>query len=281
MNIREIVGKNMVEIKDILEKIKNELLKKQKEVLKIIDLEKKEWDYTIEFDKFLSIIEEYREKEIILKNQSHKNCEIIDGIGKISMINQTNPYNILSMILIAIRTNNHLTIYLSDKLLGINSILIEIIKKIIKNLDYVNINRYEDFYKNQSLYDLVIYFGNKFEYLEFSKGLKIHSVFENADEIYVYMDDKSFKDEFLEMDKFAYYHNINIYYYTNDFEQSLKDINDFGIIKKAVIFTKDKQKAMQFFEKVKAEEVYVNHNPCKNYTFQFDERKIIYTKKMF
>ncbi|MBR3133161.1 MAG: hypothetical protein IKG42_03715 [Clostridia bacterium] len=265
---------------NIIDKIKNEFLNNKDKILEIIDLEKKNWDYDIDFDKLLGIFDKYENKESVINNDFKNTKEFVSGIGRVAFINQTNPYSILSMILISIRTDNDVVFFLKDKLLAINTILVEIARKVSDRISHINSNTYEDFYSTQEKYDCVVYFGNKFEYLDFSRRVTIKSIFENSNEIYVFIDDRSFKDEFMAMDKFAYYNDINIRYYSEDFENSIKKINDFGVLKNAAIYTKDRQKAFEFLQKVKAENVYVNTNPCKNYEFDFDESKLVFMKKM-
>ncbi len=265
---------------DIIKKIKNEFLNNKESIESIIILEKKNWDYNIEFDKLVEIFDKYENKELVLNSDFKNTSEIISGIGKLAIVNQSNPYSILSMILITIRTNNEVVFFLPNKLLGINSVLIEIASKISSKIRLINSNSNEDFYREQEKFDCVIYFGNKYEYIEFSKRLKIKSIFENSGEIYVYIDDRSFKNEFLNLDKFAYYNDINVRYYSDNFEKSVKSMNDFGVIKNAVIYTKNKDMAREFLEQVKAEKVYVNSNPCNDFEFDFDEKKITYMKKL-
>lgn len=266
--------------KNVIKKIKEEFINKKEDILKIIELEKNNWDYKIDYDKLIGIFDKYENKDEIINNDFKNTNEIVSGLGRVAIVNLTTPYSILSMILISIRTSNNITFYLKDKLLAINTILIEIASKIKNNISHINSNSYEDFYENQDSYNCVIYFGNKFEYLEFSRRLKIKSIFENSGEIFVFIDDRSFKDEFVSMDKFAYYNDINIRYYADNFDKAIKTINEFGIVKDSVIFTKNRDRAAKFLQEVKAENVYVNSNPCNNYGFDFDESKLVYMKKM-
>lgn len=261
-----------------IRKIKQEFIINKDKIMNIINLEKEKWDYKIDYNKLLNIFEKYEIKNNPL---SYTSDEIKTGIGKVAIINQYNPYSILTMCLVCIRTNNNATFFLSDKLLGINSIIVELSKKHVDNLNYINSNGYELFYQNQSNFDSVIYFGNKFEYIEFSKRLKIKSIFENSNEIFVYIDNRDFKEEFIDIDKFAYYNDINIRYYSDNYENSVNKINDFGIIKRAAIYTKDKNRAFDFLQKIKAEKVYVNTNPCKDIEYDFDENKVMYIKKIY
>lgn len=275
------------EIKKIFQQIKKEFIGNKTVILKTIALEMQEWDYEIQLEKLLEVIDKYEEKEEIFKKEVEsvvcEEYETLHEIGNVAVIHQNNPYVILALALIGIRTHNTLTFYLTDKLLAINAVLIQIIQKALKREDIINyqqVVKEEAFYKEQEQFDCLIYFGNQYEYFTFSKRLCIPSIFENFGEVYVFIDNTSFKDEFLQMDRFAYDYHICVKYYKGNLEEAIQNINRLGIVKTAVIYTNDKEKAYAFLENVKSEEVYINTNPFIQYEFHFDENKLVYKKRM-
>ena len=274
-----------------LQQIKQEMIKQKKVILRAIEIEKEEWGYTFHLEDILSIIDSYTEKEVSdLDNirvdetsNINSHLQVLKEIGNIAVIHLNHPYAILTMAILALRTHNQITFYITDTLLAIHTVLLDIIQKVLQkdsSIHYEKITTDEEFYKKQNVFDYVIYFGNFYEYLQFSKGLKILSMFENFNEVYVYVDDKSFKKEFLAIDRYAYDNQIDVIYYTEQLEQAIQDMNQLGMLKTAVIYTKDKEKAKLFLNCVKSEAIYVNQNPFYHYQFTFDERKLLYKKKL-
>ncbi len=269
----------------VIDKIKNELNKNQKNLNEAFQLDYAEWDYSIEFEKIIDIIDSFSNKEYL---PFFSNQHIIDGIGKIILICNQNPYLILNFILSAIFTNNKVTVQLERKMLATNKAIIETIKKCIKNLkldldtvEYIESNSRDDVIDKQDDYDLLYYFGNKVEYLSFIKRLHIDSKYENFGEVYVYIDSKDFKDEFINIDKYCYLNEMKAKYFKNDIKEAIKQINEKNNINKfSVIFTKNSDNAYEFIKNVKTENVYVNVNPCQDFKYETNLNNLVYNKKI-
>lgn len=265
----------------VLDNIKKEIQENKKYINDAIKLDFKEWEINVDFEKFFDIINVIKNKEYLPKFSKEK---IIDGIGKIILISNQNPYLIFDFILSCIYTNNKVVVLLEEKMLATNKVIIEIIKKVIKKLkldsdtvDYIE--SLDEFFEKQDNYDLLYYFGNKEEYIKFIKRIHIDSIFENFGEMYVYIDSKEFKEEFFSIDKFAYLNDINVKYFNTNFNDSLLQINKHSKMNKiSVIFTQDIEKAFEFIKKIKTENVYININPCKDFNYETDMKKLVYTK---
>ena len=272
----------VIELFNIIQK---EIKLNKRNLENAFNLDFEEWETKIEFEKVLEIFDNIKEKEYLPKFAKD---QIVDGFGKVILICNQNPYLILNFILSCIYTNNKTTVILERKMLATNKAIIEIIRKYIIKLkldldtvEYIEVDNKDKVVEIQDNYDLLYYFGNKQEYINFTKRLHIDSKFENFGEIYVYMDSKDFKSEFINIDKFAYLNEINVEYYSMDFENSINQINNFNNVNKiSVIFTKNIDKAYQFIRKIKSENVYINKDPCQSFKYETNMNNLVYIKNI-
>ena len=269
----------------LFEKIRKELLIGRKTIEKGFELDLKEWEIKIEFDKIISILESMKEKEYLPLFTKEK---IVDGLGKIGLVSNGNPYLIFEFILSCLYTNNKVRVVLTDKMLASNRVLIECIIKVLKKekcdddtVSFIELISKDKVIGIQDEFDVLYYFGNKEEYLNYTKRLHIDSIFENFGEMYVYVDSKDFKEFLLEIDKFAYINEIKVNYYTESLESVKKQVNNRNNINKiSVIFTKNIEKAYEFIKLLKTENVYININPCEYISFSTKLNNLVYSKKI-
>lgn len=273
-------------VKELLEKIKAELAKKEKTLQKAFSLDEKEWEYKVDLGKILETIDTVKNEKYLPKFTKE---EIVDGLGDIILVvKNQNPYLIFEFVLYSIYTNNKVTAILENKLLASNKVLLELIRNVLKENKYdENIVSFKelkstfDIIDIQNDYDLLYYFGNKEEYLSFIKRIHIDSIFENYGEIDVYVDSNDFKDELLKIDKFAYINEIKVNYYNSSLEEAEKIMNNKNNINKiSVIFTKDINNAYKFVKNIKSENVYINVNPITNFLFDINQNNLVYSKKI-
>lgn len=273
-------------VKELLEKIKAELAKKEKTLQKAFSLDEKEWEYKVDLGKILEAIDTVKNEKYLPKFTKE---EIVDGLGDIILVvKNQNPYLIFEFVLYSIYTNNKVTAILENKLLASNKVLLELIRNVLKENKYdENIVSFKelkstfDIIDIQNDYDLLYYFGNKEEYLSFIKRIHIDSIFENYGEIDVYVDSNDFKDELLKIDKFAYINEIKVNYYNSSLEEAEKIMNNKNNINKiSVIFTKDINNAYKFVKNIKSENVYINVNPITNFLFDINQNNLVYSKKI-
>ena len=270
---------------NLFDKIKEEFIKGKKVLEKGFDLDLKEWDIKIEFEKVIQIIDNMKNNEYLPVFSKEK---IVDGVGRIGLVSNGNPYLILNFVLSCIYTNNKVDVILRDKMLASNKVLLECIIKVFKNekLDLNTVTFTEVVSKDKVIgmqdgYDLLYYFGNKEEYINYSKRLHIDSKFENFGEMYVYIDSEEFKSYLLEIDKFAYINEIKVNYYTESLDKASKRINNKNNINKiSVIFTKNIEKAYEFIKTIKSENVYININPCEDIKFETNLNNLVYSKNV-
>lgn len=270
---------------ELIDKIEKNLIKNKKNLQKAFDLDYKEWEIKISFEKFIELIAKIKEKEFLPKFTKQ---EIVSGLGKIVLITNQNPYLIFNFCLNAIYTNNYVDVMLEEKMLATNKVLLEIIKKTLEELKLdSNIINYLESNKNEIVskqddYDLLYYFGNKKEYIDFSKRIHIDSKFENFGEMYIYIEDNIFEDILKEIDKFAYINEIKVNYFEKELEKNIEEINKNNNINKiSVIFTKNIDNAYKFIKYVKSENVFINLNPVDFFKYDVDINKLIFKKKIY
>ena len=268
---------------EIFDIIKNELKSNKKTLEKAFKLDYKEWEYDVDFDKIISEIDLFKEKEYL---PIFSKKEVIDGFGKICLVCNQNPYLIFNFILSAIYTNNKVEIVLENKMLASNIALIESIKKAISKfkvdndtISYVELINKDDIISKQDNYDLIYYFGNKEEYLSFIKRIHIDTKFENLGEINLYSDCKEYKKEIIEIDKWAYLNEFKVNFYNGDLSLAIKEINRLNSINETtIIFSKDIDKITKFIKEIKAEKIYVNRNSVNDYKFETNLNNLVYRK---
>ena len=269
---------------ELLNQIQKDLISKKQIIQKAIDIDYKKWEIKIDIDQLIKIIENIKKQKYLPKFSKE---EIIDGLGKIALVNVSNPYMIFSFILSCICTNNKLCIILEEKMLASNKSITELIRKSFENLKYdSNIVEYkeviskEEIIQEQNNYDLIYYLGNKEEYLNFSKRIHVDSKFENFGEIYVYVDSDDFKEELLKIDKYAIKNELNVVYYKSNLEESLNSINKCNNINKvSIIFTKNIENAYEFIKKIKSEKIYINQNP-EEIIYNLNQNNLIFKKNI-
>ena len=277
------IKKNKIQI---IEEIKQNLIKDKNKLNEAFLIDKKQWEIEIKFEKIIEQIELVKRKEFLLKLTKE---EIIDGIGKIALVEVNNPYKILNFVVSCIYTNNKVEVFLEKRHITTNKAILEIIKETIQKLklppDTVEFKEKQHLSKiveEQEKFDLIYYVGNKENYLNFIKRLHVETIYENFGEIDVYIDSKDFKEEFMEMDKFAYYNGFEINYYTQSLEETAKSMNyNNNINKISAIFTKEIDNAYEFIKNIKSENIYINVNPCDYINYDTKLDNLVYSKKIF
>lgn len=268
---------------DIFENIKKELVSDKKIIEEAFKLDYSEWEYEVNFDKIISQVDLIKEKDYLPVFSKE---EIVDGIGRICLICNQNPYLIFNAILSCIYTNNKIEVILENKMLASNKVLIESLQKSLKKakvdedtLTYIELTNKDDVISYQDKYDLIYYLGNKSSYIDFIKRIHIDTKFQNFGEVDLYTDSKEFKEVIVEIDKWAYLNEIKINIYNSDIDETIKEINKLnntnGI---SIIFSKDIDKISKFIKNVKSERVYVNTDFIKDYKFETNLNNLVYKK---
>lgn len=239
-----------------------------------IKLDFKEWDYEFEFQYILDCIEENENNKL----ENLKEKQNIYYPKNIAVVGKIDPKVLMNLIIKCLTLDINITFYLKDKLLATNKAILDSLKN--NKYKYVYVKNIDEFYKKQDEYDICLYLGNKKEYLNFTKRLNILSVYQNYGEIYIFLENKEFKSEMLNLEKYAYNNDIEIKYYISDFEKAITEINNIGPVNIFGIYSKDSENAYKIANEIYSENVYINIDLTKKYKFDFDLKKLIIKKKI-
>ena len=234
-------------------------------------------------EKLLEIAKTYKRDYPILP--SFSSSIIKDGFGNLCVIYDGNPYVTLKLLISSLRTHNNI-VFFTKNYFQTNTLLIEIFNMISKDCKYANQfasiqNRFSnnEIVKNQNLFDLVIYIGDKRAYQSIQKHLRIPSIFNGYKVVDIYIEDKSFKEILLQIDKHAYYNAIQVNYFNQtNIEDTIAYINKYNLNDCFVVFTKNSEIAYTFINSLKCKNVFINKNPFVDYEFNINENQLVYTK---
>lgn len=210
---------------------------------------------------------------------------IKDGFGNLCVMYDGNPYITLKLLISALRTHNNIVFFTKNHL-ELNNLLVEIFNMIANDCKYVTKfasiqNKFSnnEIVKKQNLFDLVIYIGDKRAYQSVQKQLRIPSIFNGYKVIDVYIEDKSFKEVLLQIDKHAYANAIQVNYFDKtNLEDTINYINKYNLNDCFVVFTKNSDIAYTFINSLKCKNVFINKNPFVDYEFDINENQLVYTK---
>lgn len=210
---------------------------------------------------------------------------IRDGFGNLCVMYDGNPYVTLKLLISALRTHNNI-VFFTKNYLEINTLLIEIFNMISKDCKYTtsfaSLQSHfsnNEVVKKQNLFDLVIYIGDKRAYQSVQKQLRIPSIFNGYKVVDVYIEDKSFKEVLLHIDKHAYANSIQVNYFDNtNLVDTINYINKYNLNDCFVVFTKNTETAYTFINSLKCKNIFINRNPFVDYEFDINENQLVYTK---
>lgn len=245
------------------------------------DLKENKIETSIE--KLTTIAKTYKRDFPILP--SFTSTTIKDGFGNLCVMYDGNPYITLKLLISSLRTHNNI-VFFTKNYFETNTLLVEVFNMLSKEAKYANQfasvqNRFSnnEIVKKQNLFDLVIYVGDKRAYQAVQKRLHIPSIFNGYKVIDVYIEDKSFKEVLLQIDKHAYSNAIQINYFDNtNLEDTINYINKYNLNDCFVVFTKNSEIAYNFINSLKCKNVFINKNPFVDYEFDINENQLVYTK---
>lgn len=236
-----------------------------------------------DFEQLKSIANTYKRDFPLLP--SFTSTEIKDGFGNLCVMYDGNPTITLKLLISSLRTHNNV-VFFTKNYFEINTLLIEIFNMISNDCKYTpkfaslqtNFSNNE-IIKKQNLFDLVIYIGDKRAYQSVQNKLRIPSIFNGYKIVDVYIEDKSFKEVLLNLDKHAYANSIQVNYFDKtDINDTINYINKYNLNDCFVVFTKNSEIAYTFINSLKCKNVFINKNPFVDYEFDINENQLVYTK---
>lgn len=246
-------------INSFLDKLK-EIIRKNKELIN--EANKIDLSYNkkqIKLKEFESIIESYKNTEILSEKESKRKIVIYKG----------DPYLTLHICLQAFIQNTKIVIMNQQFMNGVNSVIFEIFDKLLDEFRVSNlIDSFNEFsvnhyYEIKKYYDETIVIGDSCVYQLLSKTEK-NVRFYPYNNIAVYCEDDKLKQ--LEEAIFIYA-NENQYEIevvgADALEEAIEIINKDEFKSIAVLITQSNENRERFFYEIKNKEIFVNENPFK------------------
>lgn len=244
-------------LNDFLDKLKKLLVENSN---LIMDANKKDVKYNkkqIKIKEFVEIIEKYRKKDCVLKDDERK-----------IVIYRGDPYLTLHICLQAVTQRTKVLLFQQNFMLGVNEVLLTIFNEVLKEFKISNlINRIENFSvqnfeKIKNFYDETIIIGDTTTYqmLNSDNDIKFYpynniALYCNSDEleklqeaIYIYANENEYEIEII---------------YADDINEAIELINGDDQKSIAVLLTKSDNDKEKFFYEIKNKEIFVNENPFK------------------
>ena len=240
----------------MLSKIQKEILENNDKINELSKIDLKYSKIKPEMEKIIEIIESYKGK----KFETNQKDLIIFCNG--------NPYIVLNLSMIAICSNISININIDDILIGINSIIIEIINKI---LEKNNINIKINILKNSEIRNInnenLIFIDRINDYNILKDNYK-NIKFIPYQGIDVFCDSEEYEDLFDKIYNYAISMNIDIDVFDED--EGIDSIVKFGKGKKVLLLTKKKV----ILNENKNKKIYINRNPFQDEEQIFEEGMI-------
>lgn len=236
----------------------------------------------IELNKIKDIVKKYTNYKEILTAEDIKSQKV-DGIGNIAVVYSGTPDIMVDMAIKAIITNNNI-VFFPNLVWATTECMTTIFNESMKSIKYkvcIANEEIEELYKNQELFDVAVFIGDKYEYYKFKQKFKKDIIYNSYGSIQIYSDNDYFENILKQIDEYVYNNNLVSFYYENEnIEEAIKKINEIAITDTVAIFTKNSKKAIELIKNVKANKIFVNKYPFENYEFEFDEKKLLIKKQI-
>ncbi len=249
--------------KKILDEIQTELNSNKNELMKLNNIDKEFYDFDIKVEKLNEIIEESND---ISKNTKSNNI-VVSYFG--------DPYITLRLIIEAIRTNNKIILLIEDCMLGVNKLIINIVKMVLKDykienkIFLYNQIQMEEILENKDKIYKIIFIGNK-ETFDLYKKIDLENIkyypYNNID---LYCETEEFENLQKMIYQYCVKNNIDIEIYDEfeNIEKAIEFLNKYGSRFCTCLLTKSKEHEKLFKENIKSEYIFVNENPFGNIKF--------------
>lgn len=244
-------------LNDFLDRLKELLIANNNLIINANRIDIKHNKKQIKVKEFIEIIEKYRKKDCVLKDDERK-----------IVVYKGNPYLTLHICLQAITQRTKVLLMQENFMLGVNEILLKIINDLLEEYKISNlINRIEEFSitkfeKLKNFYDEVIVIGDTtiYEMLSEENNIKFYpynniALYCNSEEleklqeaIYIYANENEYEIEVI---------------YSDNLNEAIELINQDDKKSIAVLLTKEDENKEKFFYEIKNKEIFVNENPFK------------------
>lgn len=244
-------------LNDFLDSLKELFIENSNLIMDANKVDIKHSKKQIKVKEFISIIEKYRKKDCVLKDDERK-----------IVIYKGDPYLTLHICLQAITQRTKVMIYQEGFMLGVNEVILKIINDTLEQYKIYNlINKIENFSlqsfeKIKNYYDDVIVIGDTtiYQMLCEENDVKFYpynniALYCNSEDleklqeaIYIYANENEYEIEII---------------YEENLENVIETINMDNQKSIAVLLTKSDLDKEKFFYEIKNKEIFVNENPFK------------------
>ena len=270
-------------VKKVLNSVYNYLDINQKTFNEAIKIDEQD-GHLINFEELKRIIKKYTEYKEVLTDDDIKSQKT-DGIGNVAVVYDGRPEILIEMVVKCLYTNNNITLF-PELGTATSKCILEIFDGSMKEIGYNNnVIQYEEnieeLYNNQSNYDVAVFIGDIFEYSKFKKRFNKDIIYSGFGSVQVFCDNEYFEDIIEKMNEYCFENSLSIISHEEtDIDEIIKKMNKITVIDCVAIFTKDSKKALQLIKNIKAHKIFVNTYPLDNYSFEFDETKLLLNKQI-
>ena len=274
---------SFIKIKKVLNSVYKSLESNKNPLSKAIRIDEEDGN-SFELESLKIIVKKYLDYKEVITEEDIKS-QRVNGMGNVAVVYDGRPEIAIEMAIKCLLTNNNVTFFPNLDIATTNCIL-KIFEESMKEIGYnctviKCIDDTEELYDNQDDYDLAVVIGDKYEYYKFKQRFLKDVVYCGFGSIGVYCDNDYFEDEVNKIREFIFNNNYVLNYYDEeDINEAIQGINDVTVTDRFAIYTKDSKKALQLIKNIKAHKIFVNTYPLDNYTFEFDETKLLLKKQI-
>ena len=270
----------------VLKEFINELNSKIDLLSNILEKENEQWNSKYTIERFKKVIDKYKNSNIEINHKF--------GIGNIVAITNGDPYLHLELIINAIISRCKIMIIANPTLINFNLYITQIVREVLKQeeldedlISIVNtINYRSKIIENQKFIDCVVINKDYEEYNFFTKKMFSKIIYLDYGNINIYVDSEEFENKIEEIVNLTYGIDISVYKYKIDnLEKFFSSGNNSFIFNTAVIFSNDIKKSMDFYELIKARNIFINKFDINEIETGLDindflfDKKVIFNKK--
>ena len=253
--------------KKIIRDLKSEIKENRKGVEKLNKLDYEYNKNIIHIEDLIKTIDFFKDKQVIEKETKN-----------VAVLYYGDPNVTIQICLSALLNCQRVNIIIDDINLGINKLIIELYKEILKEYriyDIVSFNNYEnkeEIEKNKNLIDIMYCLGHKNLYTVCSKIKQLNIEYVPFNNIDIYCEDEELYDLAEDIFNVCFEKGIEAEIYDDiELDEAIKIINEYGEKYCSIILTKNKNKIEKFKTQIKSKFVFANENPFKTNIAQIPE----------
>ena len=235
----------------MIDKIIKEIKKQENNILEAQKIDRKHYKMKISIDKFIKLANKLKEEDLN-EDGSEKN---------IIVTHNGNPYITFIIAIKAICNNIDIDISINQAMIGLNSIIINIIQYVLDKLNIkvkVSIMRYLEIEKIKNNIEKIIVLQDMSEYMQLSKIKDIKVQYKPICNIAMYIENEKFENLAKDIINYCNENFIEIEIYdAEDIDDALEQLKADNQGEIVLILTDEKDKVR---EKVKNEKINININ---------------------